>query len=615
MRPGSHKRLPNHVIGLILVVLIAVGSYLAFAKKLPWSHGYEIKAVFTTAENVRPKSPVRIAGVEVGEVTDVQPCTNDNSACGGIENGDTVTASTDGASPGQGGASGVQAAIVTMEISDEGRPIKDDATFKLRPRLFLEGNMFVDVSPGSPQSPEAPADHVFPVTQTGASVQLDQVLTTLQYGVRKDLQIFLKEFGNALTKYGGAAGLRELYQTSPGAFKYTSLVNQALLGTQPHDLSNLVRYLDSTVQALDQDERGLQDLVTNLRVVTGSFAAQNQALSDAIARLPGFLQVGRTALASLDQSFPPLRAFAREALPGVRSTPETLDAATPLLNQIRLLVRQRELRGLSQDLRHTIPRLTKLSHRTIPFLKQSRALASCFNEAIIPWSNSSVPDSNFPPPTVTDGAGTHPATVAEETGYGLVGIGGESRSGDANGEYIRVEAGGGANTPAFPGPPIGGGGGSVISGLRPASQTVPFVGFAESKILGSQPNLSRGHEDSLKTPFRPDAPCERQQPPNLETSQGPAPTQSSPSPLPLGAKSNSSKFQQLEQASQNFADVYGKAQHLIAGGQQSKADELIGNATKDWLHSRARTDPELRSRLQDVQKQVVPKVQQQVVPK
>jgi len=61
--------------------------------------------------------------------------------------------------------------------------------------------------------------------------------------------------------------------------------------------------------------------------------------------------------------------------------------------------------------------------------------------------------------------------------------------------------------------------------------------------------------------------------------------------------------------------VYGKAQHLIAGGQQSKADELIGKATKDWLHSRAKTDPELRSRLQDVQKQVVPKVQQQVVPK
>src|SRR5215211_5314977 len=361
MRPGQHKRLPNHVIGLILVALIAVGSYLAFTKKLPWSHGYEVKAVFTTAENIRPKSPVRIAGVNVGEVTSVESCTNENPACGGVDGGDTITASTGNSNTtGQGGASGVQAAIVTMEISDEGRPIKEDATFKLRPRLFLEGNLFVDVNPGSPNSPEAPADHTFPVTQTSAAVQLDQVLTTLQSGVRQDLQIFLKEFGNALTKYGGAAGFRELYRTSPGAYKYTSLVNQAFLGTQPHDLSNLIRYLDSTVQALDQDERGLQNLVTNLRVVTGSFAAENEALSEAIARLPGLLRVGRPALAALDQSFPPLRAFAREALPGTRTTPETLDAATPLLNQIRLLVRQRELRGLSQDLRRTIPNLAKL---------------------------------------------------------------------------------------------------------------------------------------------------------------------------------------------------------------------------------------------------------------
>jgi phospholipid/cholesterol/gamma-HCH transport system substrate-binding protein len=601
MRPGHHKRLPNHVIGLILVALIAVGSYLAYTKKLPWSHGYEVKAVFTTAENIRPKSPVRIAGVNVGEVTSVEPCTNDNPACGGVDGGD-VTASTAGVSGGQGGASGLQAAIVTMEISDEGRPIKDDATFKLRPRLFLEGNLFVDVNPGSPQAPEVSSDHTFSVTQTSASVQLDQVLTTLQSGVRNNLQIFLKEFGDALIKHGGATGFRELFRTSPGAYRYTSLVNQAFLGTEPHDLSNLVRDLDSTVQALDADERGLQDLVTNLRVVTGSFAAQNQALSAAIADLPRFLEVGQPALAALDRSFPPLRAFAREALPGTRSTPETLDAATPLLNQIRHLVSQSELRGLSQDLRQTIPSLTKLSHRTIPFLDSSRALSSCFNQVIIPWSNSSVPDSNFPPATVTDGAGTHPATVSQETGYGLVGIGGESRSGDANGEYIRVEFGGGTNTPILPGP-IQGTVGKVIENSNPSSSTVPFVGFAESQILGSQPNLAFGHEDSAKPPFRPDAPCERQEPPNLQTSNGPAPEQVTPSglPLPTGAK-KSSPLASLTEASSDFAKQYAEAQRLRADGKQARADALIARATEDWLHAKAKSEPQLRAQLRAGQK-------------
>ena len=36
--------------------------------------------------------------------------------------------------------------------------------------------------------------------------------------------------------------------------------------------------------------------------------------------------------------------------------------------------------------------------------------------------------------------------VYQETAYGLAGIGGESRSGDANGQYIRVIGGGGTNT-------------------------------------------------------------------------------------------------------------------------------------------------------------------------
>jgi phospholipid/cholesterol/gamma-HCH transport system substrate-binding protein len=598
MRPGQHKRLPNYAIGLILVVLIAIGSVLAYTKKIPFTHGYQVQAVFTTAQNVRPKSPVRIAGVEVGAVTGVEACTNDNPACGGVDGGDTITAAADGGA-NTGGASGLQAAIVTMEISDEGRPIKEDATFKLRPRLFLEGNLFVDVNPGSPQAPEVSSDHTFPVTQTSASVQLDQVLTTLQSGVRQNLQVFLKEFGDALIKYGGAEGFRELYRTSPGAYKYTSLVNQAFLGTQPHDLSNLIRDLDSTVQALDADERGLQDLVTNLRVVTGSFAAQDQALSEAIARLPQLMEAGRPALAALDSSFPALRAFAREALPGTRSTPETLDAATPLFNQIRALVSQDELRGLSQDLRQTIPSLTKLSHRTIPFLDSSRALSSCFNQVIIPWSNSSVPDSNFPPATVTDEAGTHPATVAQETGYGLVGIGGESRSGDANGQYIRVEFGGGTNTPILPGP-IQGTVGKVIEGSNPSGSTVPFVGYAESQILGSQPNLAFGHEDSAKPPFRPDAPCERQEPPNLETSVGPAPTQVAPSPLPV---SNSQEDEERNDAEKKYADSYTESQHFAADGNRDKASAVISRATLEWLRFQAKRDPELRAQMQEWEKQ------------
>jgi hypothetical protein len=201
---------------------------------------------------------------------------------------------------------------------------------------------------------------------------------------------------------------------------------------------------------------------------------------------------------------------------------------------------------------------------------------------------------------VTDAAGTHPATVAEETGYGLVGIGGESRSGDANGEYVRVEAGGGVNTPVLPGP-IGSTAGKVIENSQPASETVPFVGFAESQLLGSQPNLALGHEDSVKTPFRPDAPCERQQPPNLQVSNGPAPQQVTPTAP--SASSSSPQLEQLNNASTDWAGAYGKAQKLAADGHQAKADGLVAKATKQWLHAKAKVDPQLRAQLKATQKQ------------
>ena len=484
---GSKRRLPNWAVGLILIVVVAVGSLFAYTKKLPWSDPYEVQAVFETAQNLRPKSPVRIAGIQVGEVTKVEHLTDDDPALQA-----DATGNADDPLPDDG-PSGSQAALVTMTIDEEGLPLHEDATFQLRPRLFLEGNLFVDTKPGSPDAEETDEGHTFPVQQTSTSVQIDQVFTTLQSDVRANLQAFLDQFGNALTKYGGAESFRELFKSSPGAYKYTSQVNEALQGTQPHDLSGLISNLDQVIAALGENEADLQSLVTNFRIVTGSFAAESESLEQAIAKLPDVLDAADPAFANLNASFPPLRAFAREALPGVRSTAPAIRAATPLVGQIRQLVSEPELRGLVSDLRPTIPDLARLTARTKPFLQQARSVSSCFNEVVIPWSNDSVD----PPAAYPHGVN---GTVAEETAYGLAGIAGESRSGDANVQYIRVEAGGGQNTiiqPSFPG--------------QTDDPGDPQVGLLDFPLDGAVPSL----DDSLKTPFKPGVDCETQEQPDL----------------------------------------------------------------------------------------------------
>ena len=300
MSPRSRGRLPNWVIGLIMVTVILFGFFLAFTKRLPFtSRGYQIQGVFRDAQNVAVKSPVRIAGVNVGEVTEVEGMPESN------------------------------AAVITMTIKDPGRPIHEDARLQLRPRLFLEGNLFVDVKPGSPSSPELDSGGRIPIQQTSNSVQLDQILTTLQADVRGNFQLALKEFGNALDKHGGAEGLRDFNASGGPAYKNTAYVNEALLGTEAHDLSNLVRNFDIVAAALDRNEPQLKDLITNLRTVTGSFAAEDEALQSAVHELPGTLFAARPVFANLNRSFPFVRAFSREALPGVRSSGPTLDVATP----------------------------------------------------------------------------------------------------------------------------------------------------------------------------------------------------------------------------------------------------------------------------------------------
>ena len=103
--------------GVLAVTVVLLLAYFGFTKANPFSNPYELHATFRNAQSLKPRSPVRIAGVEVGKVTKVEP--------------------TDGG-----------AADVTMELKDDALPIHDDARAQIRSRIFLEGNFFVDIQPG-----------------------------------------------------------------------------------------------------------------------------------------------------------------------------------------------------------------------------------------------------------------------------------------------------------------------------------------------------------------------------------------------------------------------------------------------------------------------------------
>src|SRR2546423_2094429 len=195
--------------GVIALVLVGALSFWGFTRFNPFSPPYKFSAVFQNVNNLQPKSPVRIAGVNVGKVESV---------------------------PGLPGGRG--AARVTMSVKKDGLPLHTDAKLKIRPRVFLEGNEFVDVQPGSPEAPKLKSGGTIPINQTAVSVQFGQVLTALQSNTRKDLQNFLKEYSQGLAD-GGAQGFREAVKAWPSAYRNGSLANEAALGTAPHDPSTV----------------------------------------------------------------------------------------------------------------------------------------------------------------------------------------------------------------------------------------------------------------------------------------------------------------------------------------------------------------------------------------
>ncbi|WP_037410107.1 MlaD family protein [Candidatus Solirubrobacter pratensis] len=465
----SRPKRSSAFVGLVAVVVLAIVAFLGFTKDIPFTHGYTLKAQFESANSIRPNSPVRIAGVEVGKVKSVEAL------------------------------QGTNAAVLTMELKKSALPIHEDATAKIRPRIFLEGNFFVDLKPGTPQSPTLHSGDTLKISQTATPVQLDQVLTSLQSDSREDLKQVLDGFSTALndTRDGksGAQSLNDAYDDIPSAESSSAQVLQALLGTEPgRDVARLIRGTANTADALDRNESQLQGLITNLNTTMAAFAGESENLQASIRELPPTLRNADSALASLNAAFPSTRAFAREILPGVRETPATIDAAFPWIAQTRALVGKSELGGLAQELSPATADLTRLIDRAEELLPQTDLASKCVRDIVLPAGDVVIKDE------FTTGVENY-----KEFFYALVGLAGEGQNTDGNGMYVRFQTGGGSQT--------------VSLGSKSAN-TGELFGNNVQVPLGNRPAYP-----GKRPPYKPDVPCYTNKLPDLN---GPAAAKTAP---------------------------------------------------------------------------------------
>jgi phospholipid/cholesterol/gamma-HCH transport system substrate-binding protein len=408
----------NVTIAIIFILIFTIGPYLAFTKHVPFtSHGYEVKATFSNSANIATNSPVRVAGVDVGKVISTS------------RDGDNTT--------------------VTFTVEGQGQPIHEDASAAIRPRIFLEGNFFVELDPGSPSAPEMDSGGTIPVSRTSTAVQIDEVLSALQSPVRADLGRLLEGYGTALTNEptaaedktqlpevkgrSGAEALNDAFKYGGDAGRYGAQVTNAFLGTQQRDLAKLVSSSGRAFGALASRQRDLQGLIVNFDTFTGALADQSSNLSATVRLLAPTLRITHASLVSLNRTLPPLRSYAIELRPAVAELPGLISASKPWLAQVRPLISGKEAGGDVKLLQESTPGLAGAALAgkkvTLPQLNQ---LSLCTSKVMVPTGDEVINDR------FSTGGPNY-----REFLYNLVNLAGMAQNFDGNGPYARTQVGGG----------------------------------------------------------------------------------------------------------------------------------------------------------------------------
>ncbi|HKP88941.1 MAG TPA: MlaD family protein [Thermoleophilaceae bacterium] len=455
------RRISPFQAGLIAIALTAIVVYVAFGGALPWQSPYQLRAVVSSANELHSRTPVRVAGIEVGRVSSVER------------------------GPGS-------AATVTMEIQDKALPIHADATLKVRPRIFLEGNFFVDLRPGTPSGRVVDSGFKIPLGQTAVPVQLDQVLDTLRRNTRENLTRVVHELAVALDGGGARALHRSLPEWAP-AFRKGAIAAEAVRGNGRHDLSGFIVASERVSRALASRQSQLVQLITGLDRTVEALASRRAELAASLPELAATLREARPTFVSLNRLFPTARAFAREIRPALREAPATLRLVNPLLTQLGRILSPSELPALIEAGDPAIAALARLQPDLREFLRLLRPVTECARTRVLPLGYAQL----------DDGEHTSPFPVYSELLHGWVGLASAVQNFDGNGHAVRYHAGFGDQT--------------FTTGTIP-SIGEPLVGVTENPIIGSRPKKPA----TGLPPFRPDAPCLKQKLVNLHAETGAA---------------------------------------------------------------------------------------------
>lgn len=294
---------------------------------------YKVRAIFSNAFTVIAGEDVKISGVRVGKISDLE-VTKDNKAA------------------------------VVLDITEPGfKDFRRDATCTIRPQSLI-GERYVECTPTQPKAEgdaQAPklaqikdgdgkGQYLLPDSQTLKPVDIDLVGNIMRLPYRQRLSIIINELGTGLAGNGDA--LRQAIKQSDPALEQTDKV-LAILAEQNKTLAQLAKNGDAVLAPLARQKDKVSDFIDKADKTAVASAERRSDIEASLQKFPAFLQ----------QLTPTM-----ERLGGLA------DQMTPVLN---------DLNSAAPQLNQFIKQLGPFSQAGIPALKSLGDTADVGDQALL----------------------------------------------------------------------------------------------------------------------------------------------------------------------------------------------------------------------------------------
>jgi ABC-type transporter Mla subunit MlaD len=294
--------------GILLFLWITFGGPTPFKAKT-----YEITVPFNEATQLAQQSDVRISGVSVGKVQNIEE-------------------SPDG-----------QQAQATIDIEDKYAPIPTGTRAILRTKTLL-GETYVELTPGNADGPKLPDGASLANANVAESVQLDEIFRTFDTRTRAAFQEWMQEGAVAISGRGQSFS-NALAEFDPFFTEFDRVFR--LLDTQRLAVKQLFSNGAVSLRALRGREGQLAELIRNSNAVFQTTAARNRDIEALFRAFPTFQDESRL-------TFNRLKAFALNSDPLFRQLVPAAEQLSPTLIAFSNLAPQ--AKGLFEGLETVIDR-------------------------------------------------------------------------------------------------------------------------------------------------------------------------------------------------------------------------------------------------------------------